>query len=59
MNKIWKFIKDEDGLELTEYAVIGALIVIAVVVAITALSTQITAAFNRLSQEIQDANAGG
>ena len=27
MEKIWRFIKDEDGMELTEIAVAGALIV--------------------------------
>jgi Flp pilus assembly pilin Flp len=56
MNKIWKFIKDEDGLELTEYAVIGALIVIAVVGAVVFLQEQIESAFNRLGTEIQNAN---
>ena len=49
MQKIMNFIKDEDGLELTEYAVIGALIVITVVVAIGLLSTQITRAFDRIT----------
>ena len=27
MEKIWRFIKDEDGLELSEYAVIGAIVI--------------------------------
>ena len=27
MEKFWKFIKEEDGLELSEYAVIGAIII--------------------------------
>ena len=37
MEKIWKFIKDEDGLELSEYAVVGALILLGAVAAITRL----------------------
>jgi len=53
MQKIMKFIKDEDGLELTEYAVIGALIIFGILLAITALSTQISGAFNRLATIIQ------
>jgi pilus assembly protein Flp/PilA len=58
MKKIWNFIKDEDGLELTEYAVIGAMIVLAIIVAITALSTQIGNAFQALADLIA-ANAPG
>jgi Flp pilus assembly pilin Flp len=57
MNKIWKFIKDEDGLELTEYAVIGALIVIVVAAAVITLRTAIVNAFNNISNTIN--NPGG
>jgi Flp pilus assembly pilin Flp len=53
MKKIWKFFKDEEGLELTEYAVIGALIVIGILVAITFLSTQINESFSRMGSVIQ------
>ncbi len=28
MEKIWNFLKDEDGIETAEYAVMGALVVI-------------------------------
>jgi Flp pilus assembly pilin Flp len=60
MKKIWKFFKDEDGLELTEYAVIGAMIVIAIFVAIGLLSTQISGAFSTLASIIAGApNTGG
>ena len=31
MKKIIRFFKDEDGMELTEYAVVGGLIILAVV----------------------------
>ena len=41
MNKIVKFFKDEDGLELSEYALMGALIVVALVTAVGLLSDQI------------------
>ena len=49
MKSIWKFLKDEDGLELTEYAVIGAIIVVATIAIIVTLSGQITDAFGRIS----------
>jgi pilus assembly protein Flp/PilA len=48
MEKIWKFIKDEDGLELVEYAVMGALIVLGVVITIGLLGNQINTRFNQL-----------
>lgn len=48
MKKIWAFIKDEDGLELSEYAVMGALIIIGLIAAITALGGQIEIVFEKL-----------
>ena len=48
IQKIMNFIKDEDGLELTEYAVIGALIVVGIVGAIIALGDRIDEAFDEL-----------
>ncbi len=41
MEKIVKFFRDEDGLELSEYAVMGALIIVALVTAVGLLSDQI------------------
>lgn len=55
MEKIWNFLKDEDGLELTEYAVMGALIVIAVSAAVILMREQIIAAFNRITAVITTA----
>jgi len=52
MKKIWDFLKDEDGLELSEYAVMGALIIVGLTVAISALGTQIGATFGRIQTEI-------
>jgi pilus assembly protein Flp/PilA len=53
MKKLLAFLKDEDGLEMSEYAVIGGLIVIGTVVAVTALSAKITAAFNAITDKIK------
>ena len=56
MQKIMKFIKDEDGLELSEYAIMGALIVIALVAAIIVLQGSIIGAFERIAGEINAAS---
>ena len=52
MHKIMNFIKDEDGVELSEYAIMGALIVIALVAAIVVLQESIIGAFERIAGEI-------
>lgn len=44
-----KFFKDEDGLELTEYAVIAALIVLATVAAFSLLQTTIVTRIETLA----------
>ena len=55
MKKLIAFFKDEDGLETSEYAVMGALIVLALVVAVTAMRNAIGGAFNRISTTINGA----
>ena len=52
---IWNFIKEEDGLELSEYAIMGALIVIGLVAAITALNAAIDGGFRAIAAEITNA----
>jgi len=41
VNKLVKFLKDEEGLTTVEYAVAGTLIALAVVAAFTALGTAV------------------
>ena len=53
MKKIWDFIKDEDGLELSEYAVMGALVILGLAVIITALGTAIGDVFTDMTTEIE------
>jgi pilus assembly protein Flp/PilA len=48
-----KFLKDEAGLELSEYAVAAALVALAAVVAFQTLGTQIGARINTLAGYIQ------
>jgi len=45
MGKIWNFLKDEDGLELTEYAVMGALIIVIGGATVLAIGEKIATVF--------------
>jgi pilus assembly protein Flp/PilA len=45
-------LREQKGQGLVEYALIIVLVAIAVVVAITALGTQISAVFNRITQSL-------
>ena len=55
-NLIKRFVKDAQGLETVEYAVRTALIVAAMVVAITALSGAVTGRFGETEQVIDGIN---
>ena len=50
---IWKFLKDDTGLELSEYAVAAALVALATVGAFQLLGTQIGAKITTLAGYIQ------
>ena len=54
MKKIWAFIKDEEGLETVEWAVIAALVVVGLTVTIGALGDNVLAAFG----DLRDATSG-
>jgi Flp pilus assembly pilin Flp len=47
-----KFWNDEQGLELSEYAIMAALIIVAIVTIITTLGTTIGDAFTTLTNKI-------
>jgi pilus assembly protein Flp/PilA len=47
-----KFMKDETGLELSEYAVAAALVALAVITAFTTLGTNIGTKINNLAAKI-------
>ena len=57
MQFLWNFLKDEEGLELVEYAVMLALIVVAIILTITFLGGEVEKSFNRVSKEIENANS--
>lgn len=51
--KVVAFLRDEEGLELAEYAVAGALIVLVAAGAFTALGTNIDAVIDAIVAKIQ------
>ena len=55
-NLLKRFVKDEQGLETVEYAVMTALIVAAMVLAITALSGAVTDRFGETEGVIDGIN---
>ena len=56
MESLKKFVKDESGLEMVEYAMLAALIVLGVALAMPSIKTGIITAYNRIVTEL--ANAG-
>jgi Flp pilus assembly pilin Flp len=52
MKKFWAFVKDEDGLELSEYAVMGALIILGAVTVIGLLQDEIVSVFTAITDEL-------
>jgi len=59
MRMLKRFIKDERGLEASEYALLLALICIALIFAITTLKNAIAAAFQGAAGNISPPAAGG
>ena len=52
MKKIWDFLKDDDGLELAEYAVMGALVILVAAGAATLLGGSIVDVFTRVDASL-------
>ena len=57
MKTLKRFIKDERGLEGSEYALLLALIALAIIYAIVELRVQIAGAFSDAATEIQEGRA--
>ena len=55
MKKIMRFLKEEEGLEMSEYAIMGAIICILLVAAVTYLKDAIDAGFRRIADTITSA----
>ena len=52
MNKLIKFFKDEEGLELVEYAVMLALIVVGIIATITILGNKVHSKFSQAASAL-------
>lgn len=48
MERLWKFMKNEEGLETVEYAVIASLITLGAIISIGLVGDRVLAAFNGL-----------
>lgn len=59
MNTLMRFFKEEDGLELSEYAVMGSLIIIGLLVVIGLLQGAIGKVFTDMTTEINKRPASG
>ncbi len=58
MKTLYRFMKDEKGLETVEYAIMTALVVTGVVAAIAALSSAIISKFSQV-QGVVSSSGGG
>ena len=57
MEKIKRFFKEEEGLEMSEYALMGAMICLAVIVALTFLRGTIANALTAIGTAINSSSA--
>lgn len=58
MTKLFaRFAKDESGATAIEYGLIAALIAVGIITAATALGSNISATFTKVSTKLTDANA--
>ena len=55
MKQIWKFINDEDGMEIVEYAVIGAMIIVGTIVTILLVRGEVIRVFNEMVNALKGA----
>ena len=57
MNLVRKFLQEEDGVTAIEYALIAALIAVAIIVSVTAVGTQLDLVFNYIQGQLAAALA--
>ena len=55
MKRIMEFLRDEEGVTAIEYALIAALIAVAIIAALGTLGGDISATFNEVAQEVATA----
>jgi pilus assembly protein Flp/PilA len=52
MKKIIDFLRNEDGVTALEYSLIGALIAVAIITAVTAAGTAVSGVFNTIATKL-------
>ena len=52
LSGVKKFMVNEEGIETVEYAIVAGLVVIAAVVAITALGTKVSASYGTVTSKL-------
>ena len=52
MNKLLRFMKDEEGVTAIEYALIASLIALAIIGAVTLVGTNLSAKFNAIAGKL-------
>ena len=55
MERLKRFLKDEDGVTAIEYGLIAALIAVAIILAITAVGGNLKTIFNHIAGELEKA----
>ena len=53
MEKLWRFLKEEDGVTAIEYGLIAALIAIVIIVAVTEVGENLQAKFEDVRDALQ------
>ena len=53
MKKLWKFLKEEEGVTAIEYGLIAALIAVVIIGAITLVGTKLTSTFTSVSTSLK------
>lgn len=59
MERLIRFLKDEDGVTAIEYGLIAALIAVVIIVAVTLVGTELSDTFDTIGQNLQSAGGGG
>lgn len=52
MKKLWRFLKDEDGVTAIEYGLIAALIAVAIIAAVETVGTNLNTTFETVSDKL-------
>jgi pilus assembly protein Flp/PilA len=59
MEKLVRFIKDEEGVTAVEYGLIAALIALVIIAAVALLGEKVSTAFSNVATQIANPGSGG